>query len=287
MQDRRVFLLKFFRDLREKTEFKDVDPRALGGRHIEAMVKRWVSQGRSTATIRNYLSFLRTYAAWIGKPGMVLSPQHYVGAESPHAHRYQVAVKDKSWSTAKVDISEVIRQIAEFDMWVGLQLELCAKLGLRPKEARYFRPHGAIIPRERAMERDAQALPHLQWFVQVVHGTKGGRPRDVPLVSQAQRELIERLQALVPSGMFVGRPEFSAKQSQRRFYYVLQQFGVTKSDLGVVAHGLRHQHVNDLYEVLAGEPSPVRAHGPLLTFLLLAAFAAVHLAGDLGELAAR
>jgi integrase len=258
MLDRSTFLLAFFRTLRHETEFKDADPRELGGRHIEAMVRRWVSQDRSTATIHNYLSFLRTFAAWIGKPGMVLSPQHYVGEASPHAHRHQVAMKDKSWTAADVDIHDVIKRIGEFDMWVGLQLELCAKLGLRPKEARHFRPHGSIIPREQAMKRDSQAFPDAQWFIHVEHGTKGGRPRDVPLVSPAQRELIERLQALVHSGMFVGRPEFSAKQSQRRFYYVLQLFGVTKADLGVVAHGLRHQHVNDMYEALAGGPSPVR-----------------------------
>ncbi|MDZ5455031.1 integrase domain-containing protein [Azohydromonas lata] len=258
MRDRSTFLVAFFRALRHETEFKDADPRELGGRHVEAMVRRWVSLGRSTATIHNYLSFLRTYAGWIGKPGMVLAPQHYVGEASPHAHRYQVAVKDKSWSAADVDIDDLIRRVGEFDMWVGLQLELCAKLGLRPKEARHFRPHGAIVPRERALERDAQAFPHAQWFVRVVHGTKGGRPRHVPLANPAQRALIERLQALVPSGQFVGRPEHSAAQSQRRFYYVLQQFGITKSALGVVAHGLRHQHANDLYEALASSPSPVR-----------------------------
>lgn len=258
MLDRSTFLVAFFRTLRHETQFKNVDPRQLGGRHIEAMVSRWVSQGRSTATIHNYLSFLRTYATWIGKPGMVLPPKHYVGAESPHAHRHQVATKDKSWTAADVDISDVIRRIAEFDPWVALQLELCAKLGMRPKEARHFRPHGAIIPREQGVGRDAQAFAQVQSFVRVAHGTKGGRPRDVPLVSPAQRELIERLQALVPSGMFVGRPGLSAKQSQNRFYYVLRVFGVTQADLGVVAHGLRHQHVNDLYEVLAGSPSPVR-----------------------------
>jgi integrase len=39
---------------------------------------------------------------------------------------------------------------------------------------------------------------------------------------------------------------------------VLRRFEITKAALGVTAHGLRHQHANDRYEELSGEPSPVR-----------------------------
>jgi hypothetical protein len=47
-------------------------------------------------------------------------------------------------------------------------------------------------------------------------------------------------------------------RARRRFYYILNKFGITKKQLGVVAHGLRHQHVNDAFERDTGAPSPVR-----------------------------
>lgn len=62
----------------------------------------------------------------------------------------------------------------------------------------------------------------------------------------------------MPSGGYVGRPDKTAKQNQARFYYVIRRHGISKKDLGVVAHGLRHQLANDHFEEHAGVPSPVR-----------------------------
>ncbi|MEL1798181.1 hypothetical protein V2W46_19645, partial [Acinetobacter baumannii] len=56
-----------------------------------------------------------------------------------------------------------------------------------------------------------------------------------------------------------GHPDHDLKQALRRFTYVLERFGITKNGLGVTPHGLRHQHLNDLYERIAGAPSPVRS----------------------------
>jgi hypothetical protein len=77
-------------------------------------------------------SFLRTFAEWLGKSGMVREPAFYVGAESPHAH-HQIATVDQSWSTHGVDIEATIQKVAQVDSWVGLQLELRHRFGLRPK----------------------------------------------------------------------------------------------------------------------------------------------------------
>ena len=256
--DRQRFLAAFFRELRRSTPYTNLDPRQLAGRHVTHMVKRWVDRDLSTATIHNYLSFLRTYSGWIGKPGLVYEPEVYVGADSPHAHRRQAATTDSSWTAKEVDIAAKIAEIATHDPWVAVQLELCAAFGMRGKEARHFRPHEAVISREEANPRDAGAFPECDTFVRLNHGTKGGRPRDVPLATDSQRELINRVKAMVTPGMYVGRPGVTSQQSQAHFYYVIRRFGISKKDLGVVAHGLRHQHVNDAFELDAGGPSPVR-----------------------------
>ena len=256
--DRQRFLAAFFRELRRNTPYTNLDPRQLAGRHVTHMVKRWVDRDLSTATIHNYLSFLRTYSGWIGKPGMVYEPEVYVGADSPHAHRHQAATTDSSWTAKDVDIPAKIAEIAAHDPWVAVQLELCAAFGMRGNEARHFRPHEAVIPREEANSRDANAFPECDTFVRLDHGTKGGRLRDVPLATESQRALIDRVKAMVTPGMYVGPPGVTSVQSQAHFYYVIRKFGISKKDLGVVAHGLRHQHVNDAFENDAGGPSPVR-----------------------------
>jgi site-specific recombinase XerC len=261
MLDRQRFLAAFFRELRRETQFHNVDPRQLGNRHIKVMVERWVQHGLGTPTIHKYLSILRTFAGWIGKAGMVMHIGFYVGADSPHAHRKQVATFDKSWSAKGIDIGAKVVEITAFDHWVGLQLELDAAFGLRSKEARHFRPHGAIIPRDEAKPRDTAAFPDATHFVRVDHGTKGGRSRDVPLTTAAQRELIERCCSVVAPGMFVGQPGKTSVQNQNRYYYVLRKFGICEAKLGVVAHGLRHQLVNDEYERDTGAVTPVRG-GP-------------------------
>lgn len=257
MHDRRSFLFAFFTELNKETRFH-IDPRQLGNRHIEEMVSRWLARGLATATIHNYLSNLRFFAEWINKPGMVRPPEHYVGSSSPHAHRQQVPTSDKSWTAKDVDIAALIDQCAKHDPWVGLQLELCWRFALRPKEARHFRPHGAVVARDLAIPADAAAFPGVEEFLRIAHGTKGGRPRDVPLVSSEQRDLLARLQAMVPVGGYVGRPGHTAEQNRARFYYVVRCHGIARDALGVVAHGLRHQAANDRFEELADQPSPVR-----------------------------
>lgn len=53
----------------------------------------------SAAYIQQQLSFLRVYASWIGKPGMVLSASEYVD-EPALVRRVIVAQRDRSWSAA-------------------------------------------------------------------------------------------------------------------------------------------------------------------------------------------
>ncbi len=44
---------------------------------------------------------------------------------------------------------------------------------------------------------------------------------------------------------------------------VLAKIGITKKNLGVTGHGLRHQGLNDQYEKITGEPSAVRGGKPV------------------------
>jgi integrase len=258
MVDRQRFLASFFRELRRRTPYKRADPRELTARHVSHMARRWVQRGLSTATIHNYLSFLRSFAAWIGKPGLVREPAFYVGKASPHAHRSFVAQHDHSWTAKNIDIAAKIDEVIAFDPHVGTQLAFCHLFGLRPKEARHLRLDEAIIDRTQADARDAAAFPEAQNFVRISRGSKGGRRRDIPIATDDQRQLIDRARALCPSGTALGAPALTAMQAQSRFYYVVRKFGISKRALGIVPHGLRHQRVNDQFTSDTGAPSAVR-----------------------------
>jgi hypothetical protein len=101
---------------------------------------------------------------------MVREPEFYVAADSPHAHRSEVATEDSSWSAMKADIAARIAEIARFDQWVGLKLELEAGFGLRGKEARHLKPHGAIVTCDAANPRDAAAFPECRTFLHINAG---------------------------------------------------------------------------------------------------------------------
>lgn len=218
-------------------------------KHIAAAVYIWKANGLAASTIQTRLSHLRWLTVAVGKRGFVLRPQDY-GLAAEDVARTYVAMEDKSWSAKNVDVKKKIAQAQEKDPFVGAQLEVMHAFGLRVTEAILFRPR----------EADRQT------YIDVIYGTKGGRARTVLIRSTEQRAALDRAKAvaartdrgsLVPRGKKPG-------QALNRLYYVMKVLGLTKSQLGVTAHGLRHAHANDVYEIVAGEPSVVRGGSRLL-----------------------
>lgn len=245
MHERANFLFAFFKELRGNDErtYK-IPPHNLGGRHIKFMIDRWVRRGLSPGTIQTYISYLRVFSSWIGKDGLVLQPTSYV-QDSTLVRRTYAAQKDASWSAQGIDCAEVVARILEFDVFVGAQLSMCLAFGFRVKEAIMFQPHTAVSGEK----------PELA----VLRGTKGGRPRTNSIDTDAKRLALELARRVAVSDTgHLGRPGHTLKQNQARFYTVLKKFGVSKKQLGITAHGLRHQFANDQYAFQTGEPSPVR-----------------------------
>lgn len=127
--------------------------------------------------------------------------------------------------------------------------------GLRVKEAIMIRPHQCVVDGQLAATYACDAAN----YVEVVRGTKGGRRRLIPIDSDVKREALDRARRFVARTTdSMADPRLSLKQAYRHFYYVLGRAGLTRGQLGVTAHGLRHQYANDKYEGVTGEPSPVR-----------------------------
>lgn len=225
-----------------------LQPHNLGERHIKYLVRRWEDEGKMASTILGRLSSFNTLFGWLGKSSMVRKAEYYL-LDPSRAKRTYVAKKDKSWNGAvnQIDIEAKIKEIETYCWRSALMLELQDAFGLRRKESLMFRPHVA----------DQGAFLEL---TDRGSGTKGGKPRVVPIETQHQREVLDKAKRLItnPNGRIGGDGVRNLKQAYDRFSYVMKKFGVTKKDLGATPHGLRHQYANDKYERETGEASPVR-----------------------------
>lgn len=229
-----------FRELRE-LGYKLDDPENLKLKHIDALVKHWENDRQSPSTIQNKISVFRIFTRWINKEGMIQSAESLVQTPGAATRTY-VAKAPKGWTANGVPIG-MIGQVEQFDARVGMQLRTCLVFGLRMQEAIELKPH-------RVDKGD---------YMVVSDGTKGGRARVVPVNTEEKRALLDQCKKLVgfAKNAYMGDPECSLAQNKRRFYYLMEKFGITKEDMGVTAHGLRHEYVNQRYEQLAGDKSPV------------------------------
>lgn len=222
--------------------YKLEDVRQLKGRHIQALMDEWIAKNHEAGTIDSRLSHLRWLAMWLGKEGMILPAHRYV-ADPARVRRQTVATTDRSWTTNEVDVVAELAGVAQKDARVAMQLELAHAFALRVREAMLFRPH----------------LDDLGAVLRIQKGTKGGRERLVEVKTPEQRAVVERAKAfaLMPHHSMVD-PRMTVAQGRRRLYYVLERVDLTRKGKGVTPHGLRHETLNDLFESVAGVPSPVR-----------------------------
>lgn len=255
MHDRKVFLISFFRMLR--AEGYRMDPRSLGGRHVDHAVKVWIERGLKPATIQTNLSMVRVFATWLGKPAsMVKAATHYV-PDAAIVRRTYTATEDKSWTGRDVSLDAIRERAYAIDQRAAAALMLMRAFGLRVKEAYMLRPNVAVIEgRMMVIKSDAWTLED---YLAVVRGTKGGRKRMVPVDTDEKRAALEFAKALTRSTQeSVGGPTRSLAQVKRRHYYVMELLGVTKGALGITSHGLRHEYASERYQKFADAPSPIR-----------------------------
>jgi integrase len=122
---------------------------------------------------------------------------------------------------------------------VRLSLELQRAFGLRREEALKFRPSYA--------DRGDHLLLKASW-------TKGGKARQIPIRTSAQRAVLDRVWQLAGSGSLI--------PSQRSFIQQLRVYVRQIMNAGLSKmHGLRHAYAQNRYFELTGWKCPV-AGGP-------------------------
>ncbi len=244
---RRYILMRVFGELHQ-LGYKLRSPDGLRDTHVKALVDSWVATEKSPATIQNNLSVLRMFAGWIGKNGMVKESQSYVD-DKEKVKRTVVAKENHSWESKGVDPQEIIERARKENERTGLYIRLMFAFGLRLKESVCLKPIRDVVLNG-------------QWL-SARDGTKGGRQRMIPIENDYQRETLKLAQQMADqkTGKITPRT-LTLKQAYDRARYQLRKLGITRKDLGVTAHGLRHQYAQASYQDITGKPTPIQGGDP-------------------------
>ena len=203
--------------------YRGLRARNLKGRHVEALVREWIRRGLSHATMKNRLAHVRWWAHKVGKPNVVKSNADY-------GLRPRSQVSD---GTRRRDLdAEKLARVK--DAHVRMALRLQAAFGLRREEAIKFRPKYADRGDHIAVKAST---------------AKGGRPRDVPVLKDEQRRVLDESRRLAGGGAMI--PPGRNYAEQKRVY-----MDQTKAAGLDHMHGLRHAYALDRYEDLTGWKAP-------------------------------
>ena len=227
----------------------------VGEKHIAALHAAWRERGgrheKSAGRIHNLNCYLRLlFDIHLRKPGLV-KPVNFYDVD---CKRTYAAVDDKSWDGRSINAESVIAGIAANGgdhQIVAAQLELCLAFGLRVSEAWLARPLELL---DEAIGRE---------MLRIQHGTKGGRPREVPLIELAQLDVLRRVAAFARGQHQTMIPvRYTLPQWRSRYYTIVRSNGLQRGSevgaLGVTSHGLRHQYLHALYKRLTGRGAPIK-----------------------------
>lgn len=203
--------------------YRNMRAESLKPKHVEALIKHWRENGVSDASMKNRLAHVRWWADKIGKPSVIPRDNSTLGI----ADRVYVTNLDKSRA-----ISE--GGVAIKDDRIRASLELQRAFGLRREESMKIQP-------AMADKGDRLALQG-SW-------TKGGREREIPIRTDAQREALDRAHMLAGRGSLIP-PDRTYAQHLKQYEYQLGQAGLSKM------HGLRHAYAQARYNELTGRLCP-------------------------------
>ena len=224
----RSYALAQIADTLHDLGFKGLRSTGLKRKHVVALVKEWKRQGRSVGTMKNRTAHVRWWAKGIGRPGVVPS-----NGALGIANREYVTNKDKS-VVLDPDKLALVK-----DAHVAMALRMEAAFGLRREEAIKFTP----------ARDDRGDRIRLKGST-----TKGGRPREVPVLKDSQRKLLDEARKLVGSGALIP-PDRNYKQQLKVYESQTRAAGLYRM------HGLRTGYAARRYAEITGWKAPA-AGGP-------------------------
>jgi len=217
---------------------------SLQAKHLRFLMTHWHTEGVVAKTLHTWLAMINHALESMGKHNLVQRIHEYLPADE--VRRTGIAKESKAWDAHGIEPVEVIKLASEMDERLGCMLAMQFFFGMRVKESIEFRPANAVVNGGKTIE--------------IHEGTKGGKPRSIPVETEAQREIIEWVRSVAAKGNTkrLRWTDCSWKQAQSRFYYfVRKRLGISLKSVGVTPHGLRHGFIQGLYRRKTGLPTPV------------------------------
>jgi site-specific recombinase XerC len=232
--------------------YRPAGAHSLKPKHVTALVTHWQSQNLGNATIKNRVGWIRWWAEKVDKASVIPRDNADLGIADRRA-----PTENRAWQ-----LPPVVRLPSPH---MRMSLRLMETFGLRLEESLKLKPHQA----------DGGAVLKLQgsW-------TKGGRPREILIVTLEQRALLDAAKLLAGKGSLIPADK-SYIQHRKAFEHQTLKHGLTN------LHGLRHGYAQRRYRALTGWNCPL-AGGPKRTDLTedqrhIDAFARTVISEELGH----
>ncbi len=226
--ERKRMVMQFAHDV-HRLGFKGLRLRNVSQKHVLKVIECW-RRGEhqppvSDATLMNRLAALRWALEKVGKSRVLPETNRALGLES----RRPIPSVSKALTLTEKALNKVT------DAHIRQSLRLQAVFGLRRSEAMKIHPQWA--------DRGDRLLLKASW-------TKGGRPREVPIRTQEQRQVLEVAKVLAGNGSLIPNHK-SYRQHLATWEYQTRRAGLSKT------HGLRHAYAQARYQELTGRKPPI------------------------------
>jgi len=201
-------------------------PKQLKPKHVDALVTKWKEDGITDGVMKNRLSVVRWWAEKVGKSSVVRNDNLSYGINN----RTYVTNQDKSKSLDQGKLDQVR---CEF---LKTSLMLQEAFGLR---------------REESIKFDARFAVKSDKIVLKDTWCKGGKQRSIPIETNKQRQVLERIERISTNGCLIP-PSKNYVQQLRRYENQTRLAGLDKM------HGLRHRYAQDKYKAITGTECKAR-----------------------------
>lgn len=229
-QAQRLWMLTLIANQLHELGFRQMNAQSLKPKHVEALIKHWVEAKLAVATIKNRMTALRWWSQKVNRENVIARTNDHYG------------IPDRKFVTnvskAQTMSAEALAKVK--DTYIRMSLELQQAFGLRREESIKFVPSYA--------DRGDRLVLKDSW-------TKGGKAREIPIRTDAQRQVLDRARQVAGRGSLI--------PANRNYVQQLRTYEGHTSRAGLSKlHGLRHAYAQQRYQEMTGWPCPA-AGGPV------------------------
>lgn len=204
--------------------YNQMNTNALKEKHVVALVERWLKEEISEGTMKNRMSHVRWWSKQVNLKHRVPSNKNLGIKNRVYITNISKAVQLRQEHLDKINNSH-IRDTLRFQAAFGARREEGMKVIIsQADKGTYLKMQGS-------------------WC-------KNGRPRNIPIITKQQRELVDKLKERCGNNSLIP-PEKSYKEQMTTYKNT-----VPKAGFDGKAHGLRHNYAQQRYKEMTGKDCP-------------------------------